>query len=76
MTYYTVANGGGVFATGSASFVAMLSNAPGIYSNVIFPAIPGVTSVLWRMMQNVFSVFGAGPASATHPSVANWRPFY
>jgi len=76
MTYYTVANGGGVFATGSAAFVAMLSNAPGIYSNVIFPAIPGVTSVLWRMMQNVFSVFGAGPASATHPSVANWRPFY
>jgi hypothetical protein len=76
MTYYTVANGGGVFATGSASFVAMLSNAPGIYSNVIFPAIPGVTSVLWRLMQNVFSVFGAGPASVTHPSVANWRSFY
>jgi hypothetical protein len=76
MTYYTVANGGGVLSTGSAAFVAKLSNAPGIYTNVINPAIPGVTSVLWRMMQNVFSVFGAGPASATQPSVANWSKFH
>ena len=72
MTYYTVANGGGVLATGSAAFVAKLSNAPHIYSNVIFPAVPGVTSVLWRMMENVFSVFGAGPASVSRASVGNW----
>jgi len=30
-----------------------------------------VTSVFWRMMENVFSVFGAGPASVSNPSVAN-----
>jgi len=76
MTYYSVPGGGGVFATGSAAFVAKLSDAPRIYSNVIFPAIPGVTAVLWRMMQNVFSVFGAGPASSTHPSTANWSQFF
>jgi len=75
MTYYSVAGGGGVLATGSAMFVAKLSNAPRIDSNIVFPAVPGVTPVLWRMMENVFSVFGAGPASSTEPSVATWHQF-
>jgi hypothetical protein len=75
MTYYTVPAGGGVLATGSAMFVARLANAPRISTSILLPAVPGVTPVLWRMMENVFSVFGAGPASATHPSVANWRQF-
>jgi hypothetical protein len=76
MTYYTAPNGGGVLATGSAAFVNKLSDAPRIYSNVIVPAIPGVTDVLTRLMHNVFSVFGRGPASAEQPSVANWQQFY
>ncbi|MGD0380951.1 MAG: N,N-dimethylformamidase beta subunit family domain-containing protein [Acidimicrobiales bacterium] len=75
MTYYTAPGGGGVLATGSAMFVCRLSNAPRIDPNIIFMPIPGVTPVLWRMMENVFSVFGAGPASSTQPSVANWRQF-
>ncbi|HEY5025246.1 MAG TPA: N,N-dimethylformamidase beta subunit family domain-containing protein [Acidimicrobiales bacterium] len=75
MTYYTAPNGGGVLATGSAMFVCRLSDAPGIDPNIVFPAIPGVTTVLWRMMENVFALFGAGPASSAQPSVANWRQF-
>jgi hypothetical protein len=74
MTYYSAPGGGGVLATGSAMFVCRLSNAPHIDPNIVFPPIPA-TPVLWRMMENVFSVFGAGPASATQPSVANWRQF-
>jgi hypothetical protein len=75
MTYYSAPGGGGVLATGSASFVSKLADAPRIYSNTVHPAVPGVTDVLWRAMQNVCSVFGAGPASATNPSVANWEQF-
>jgi hypothetical protein len=75
VTYYTAPDGGGVLASGSAMFVSRLSNAPRIDPNIVFAAIPGVTSVLWRMMENVFSLFGQGPASSTQPSVANWRQF-
>ena len=56
-------------------FVCRLSDAPRIDPNIVFPAIPGVTPVLWRMMENVFALFGAGPASSTEPSVANWQQF-
>jgi hypothetical protein len=76
MTYYTQPGGGGVLASGNAYFVYRLSNAPYIYPNLVPPAVPGVTSVFWRMMENVFSVFGAGPASASHPSVGNSAFFY
>jgi len=69
MTYYSLPGGGGVLATGSAAFVAKLANAPRVPANIVHPAVPGVTDVLWRLMENVFSVFGNGPASATHPSV-------
>ena len=75
MTYYSAPGGGGVFASGSAAFVSKLSNAPRIYTNTVNPAVPGVTSVLWQIMQNVFAVFGSGAASATHPSTANWEQF-
>jgi hypothetical protein len=27
------------------------------------------------MMENVFSVFGEGPASVSNPSIANWAYF-
>jgi len=75
MTYYSVAGGGGVLATGSAMFVCRLSNAPRIDDAIVFAAIPGVTPVLWRMMENVFSVFGSGPASVNQPSSPNWQQF-
>jgi hypothetical protein len=74
MTYYTQADGGGVFATGAASFVNMLANSPRIPGAVSQPT-QGVAPILLRIMENIFSVFGAGPASVTHPSTANWQQF-
>ncbi|MDA8340842.1 MAG: hypothetical protein M0007_01225 [Actinomycetota bacterium] len=75
MTYYTESGGGGVFASGNAAFVAELSDAPLIQAAQPAP-VAGVTPVFLRMMDNILSVFGAGPASATHPSVPNWQQFY
>jgi len=76
MTYYTRPGGGGVLATGNAYFIYRMSNSPSIYPNVIPPAVPGVSVPFCRMIENVFSVFGAGPASTTQPSVPNWQSYY
>jgi len=76
VTWYTVPGGGGVFATGNASWVGHLSNSTLIPPNVIPNAIPGVTDPMLRMMQNLYSVIGMGPASLTRPSQGNWRGIY
>ena len=76
VTWYTVPNGGGVFATGNASWVGQLSDSPLIPPNVVPAAVPGVTANLQRIMQNVYSVLGTGPASLSHPSGGNWRLVY
>jgi hypothetical protein len=55
--------------------VCRLSDAPHIDTNIVFAPVAGVTPVLWRMMENVFALFGAGPASTSQPSVANWHQF-
>ncbi len=75
MTYYTQPGGGGVLATGDAAFVDLLTDAPHI-PGAVSPPRPGVTPVFQRLMENVFSVFGAGPASVSQPSTANWQQFY
>ncbi|MHB8295348.1 MAG: N,N-dimethylformamidase beta subunit family domain-containing protein [Acidimicrobiales bacterium] len=76
MTYYTQPGGGGVFASGMASFVYSLSDTSRFPTNVVPGPVPGVTAPLLRIMEKVLSVFGRGPASATHPSVANWQQYY
>jgi hypothetical protein len=76
VTYYTWPGGGGVVDTGDAVFVNKLAASTGIPADVLPAAIPGVTGYLHRMMENLFSVFGAGPASVSTPSVANWQQFY
>jgi hypothetical protein len=76
VTWYTVTGGGGVFATGNASWIGQLSNSPLVPPNVLPSAVPGVTAPLLRMMENVYSVLGSGPASATHPSRGNWSAVY
>ena len=76
VTWYTVPGGGGVFATGNASWIGHLSNSTLIPGNVIPDAIPGVTEPLLRIMQNLYAVIGMGPASLTHPSQGNWRSVY
>jgi hypothetical protein len=78
MTYFTApGNGGGVFASGSAYFLYRLSNsAPLLYPNVLPRAIPGVTDILLRAMENLYSRFGLGPATAAGSSSGNWSSVY
>jgi hypothetical protein len=76
ITYYTVKGGGGVIASGDASFVNKLSNTTRFPTNVVPTAIPGVTDVLLRAMENVFGTFGHGPASVVQPSTGNWSSVY
>ena len=76
LTYYTVAGGGGVLASGMASFVNKLSNTTAFPNNVVPAAVPGVTEILLRAMQNVYGLFANGPASAAQPSGANWTSIY
>jgi hypothetical protein len=77
VTYYTApGNGGGVLASGSASFVSLLGNTGSIPPNVIVPAIPGVTDVIRRAMENVYGRFGLGPATSYGGSSGNWADVY
>jgi hypothetical protein len=76
MTWYTAPGGGGVIDTGNASWVGQMADAPLIPTIVLPAAVPGVTSYLLRIMMNIYSVLGTGPASATHPSTGNWRDAY
>ena len=63
MTYYTAPSGAGVFATGTLNWVPKLD--PGC-------AQPCPGAVVTRVTENILAAFGAGPAGAAHPSVANW----
>jgi hypothetical protein len=77
MAYYTVAGGGGVFASGTASFVNRLWANPGPLPMPFAPGpIPGVTEPLTRITTNVLATLSSGPASAHQPSEANWTRFY
>ncbi len=76
VTWYTAPNGGGVFATGNASWVNKLSHSTLIPPNTVPTAIPGVTAPLLRIMENLYSVLGTGPAAAIHPSQGTWRSVY
>jgi hypothetical protein len=72
VTWYTTYGGGGVFATGNASWVNKLSNTTAFPSNVVPAAIPGVTDILLRVMENVYAVLGVGLGSVNQPSLGNW----
>ena len=77
ITYYTAAgNGGGVLASGSASFVSMLSTTGGIPSLVIPGPFPGITDVVRRAMENVYGRFGLGPATSYGSSSGSWTEVY
>jgi N,N-dimethylformamidase beta subunit-like, C-terminal len=76
VTWYTASNGGGVFATGNASWVNKLSHSTLVPGNTVPDAIPGVTAPLLRIMENLYSVLGRGPAGVTHPSQGNWSAVY
>jgi N,N-dimethylformamidase beta subunit-like protein len=77
ITYYTApGNGGGVFASGSASYVSMLSTTGVIPSLVIPGPFPGITDVVRRAMENVYGRFGLGPATSYGSSGGNWTEIY
>jgi hypothetical protein len=77
LTYYTAPGpGGGVMASGSAYFVYRMANSTLIPPNVLPNAMPGVTDLLWRAMENLYARFGQGPATALGSSGANWSSIY
>jgi hypothetical protein len=76
ITYYTSSGGGGVFASGSASFIAQLSTTGLIPPNVIPGPFPGVTDVFTRAMENLYGLFGLGPAGPYGASGGNWSSVY
>jgi hypothetical protein len=77
LTYYTApGNGGGVLASGSASFVAQLSTTGIIPSLVIPGPFPGITDIFRRAMENVYGRFGLGPASSYGSSGGDWNAVY
>jgi len=76
LTYYTSAAGGGVLAAGAASFVNKLSNTTAFPWNIVPKAIPGVTDILLRAMENLYGTFGNGPAGRVQPSTGNWSAVY
>ena len=77
ITYFTApGNGGGVFASGSASFVGQLSTTGTIPSLVIPGPVPGVSDVFNRAMENLYGRFGLGPASSYGSSDGNWSAVY
>jgi hypothetical protein len=76
MTYYTSPGGGGVFASGSASFVAQLSTTGLIPPNVIPGPWPGVSDVFRRAMENLYGRFGLGPPGPYGASDGTWTSVY
>jgi len=76
VTWYAVDGGGGVFASGNASWIANLVDTTMVPPNVIPEPDPGVSTALLRVMENLYAVIGAGSASATQPSRGSWRQMY
>jgi len=69
MTYYTWPHGGGVLATGTIGWIPALEACKGTLPRCPSSAVQAVTG-------NILHLFGEGPASEHHPSVANWQKYY
>jgi hypothetical protein len=75
-SYYTHPGGGGVFATGTASWVTLLWDGERQLNDHLGFGISLAAPPLTRITLNVLQVFAKGPAAQLHPSSANWRRFY
>ena len=75
-SYYTHGSGGGVFATGTASWVQMLWDGAPALANALSFGVAPIAGPLARITLNVLGAFARGPASLRHSSVANWQRFY
>jgi len=76
VTWYTASGGGGVFASGNASWVGNIVNCPLIPPNVLPEPDPAVSTILQRVMLNLYSVIAVGPAAETQPSQGNGDAVY
>jgi hypothetical protein len=75
MTYYSAEGGGGVIDTGTAAWVNALFSNSQVPVDVVCPSgqVSQASTTLTRIMENIFSVFGKGPAGETSPSTGNWQ---
>ena len=75
MTYYSAPGGGGVIDSGNAGWVNVLFSQSQIPTKVVCQSgqVSPSAPTLARIMENIFSVFGRGPAGATNPSQGNWQ---
>ena len=76
VTWYTVDGGGGVFATGNASWVGQLANCPLIPSNVLPSDVPGVTDAAAAHDGERLLGPRCRPGVRFNASQGNWRPVY
>jgi hypothetical protein len=68
VTYYTTASGAGVIDVGSTGWISLIDCSP---------AVPGgrCDARVVQMTENVWSLFGNGPAGRARPSTPNLRRF-
>lgn len=77
MTWFSRPGAGGVFATGTNWWVTKLGDNAGAFNTALVGApIPGVTSALIRITENVLGVLGGVPGGLSRPSTGNWQQFY
>jgi len=77
MTYYAVPAAGGVFASGTASFVSAMWDGIGSLPGKLGFGVENRTpALLSRITLNVLAAFGHGPAGAVHRSRENWTLYY
>jgi len=74
--YYTTSDGGGVFASGTASWINRMWANTGKLPTPFAPLAGPATSAVSRITLNVLAAFSRGPASGVHQSSANWQHFY
>jgi len=74
--YYTTRGGGGVFATGTASWVNRMWANAGRLPTPFAPLALPATAAVSRITLNVLAAFSRGPASQAYPSSTNWQQFY
>jgi hypothetical protein len=75
-TWYTRPGGGGVFATGTASWVTSLWDGPPATDEALGFGVAAAEPATVAITKNVLRVLAAGPASAHAPSKATWHRFY
>ena len=77
MSYYSVGSSGGVFASGTASFVsAMWDGVGNLPDRLGFGIVQDRFGPVSQITLNVLRAFGHGPAGAVHRSQENWQQWY